>query len=179
MRLFFLLILLLSLTACRTPREFEADRQAQERALRRQQEMEKQRQQAKTQLLIEDTEAQLTDIRRDVASVRSDLSAKATNRDLQNIEGRIAAVEEQLNRLDAQRARDREEIINILSQRMAELMASRPAPPSSRTHVVARGETLSAIAAAYGVNSRSIIQTNNLSNPDNLRIGQKLVIPGN
>jgi murein DD-endopeptidase MepM/ murein hydrolase activator NlpD len=178
MRFSLLLPLLLGLAACRTPRQFEADKLAQERALQRQQELERQRRMERTQLLIEDTESQVSDVRRELVSIQSDLTAKASNRDLQTLERRIAALEEQLARLETQRARDREEIINVLSQRMAELMASRPAA-GGRTHTVARGETLSAIAAAYGVSSRAIIQANSISNPNALRIGQELVIPGN
>jgi LysM repeat protein len=44
---------------------------------------------------------------------------------------------------------------------------------------VVAGETLSAIAAAYRVKSSDIIKLNNLSNPNALRVGQKLVIPAN
>lgn len=174
-------VLLLLLAACRTPRQFPADERAQERDLEFQQRIEQQRQleeeRERTRLLIDDTEAQLADIRRETQGLRSELDARATNRDLQNVEKRIDALETRLERLDQQRAQDREDIIETLSQRMTEVMAARPSS-SGRTHTVARGETLSAIAAAYRVNSRAIIQANNLSNPDNLRVGQELVIPG-
>lgn len=167
--------------ACRAPRQFPEDQRARERELQFQQEVESQRrleqERERVRLLIEDTESQLTDIRRETAALQGEIAAKASNRDLQTVENRISALEDRLDRLDAQRAKDREEIIRILSQRMAETMAARPTA-SGRTHTVARGETLSAIAAAYRVNSRAIIQANNLSNPDNLRVGQKLVIPG-
>jgi LysM repeat protein len=42
---------------------------------------------------------------------------------------------------------------------------------------VESGETLSAIAKAYGVKMKTISQANNLSNPNNLRLGQTLFIP--
>jgi len=44
-------------------------------------------------------------------------------------------------------------------------------------HIVATGETLSAIASAYEVSARKIIDANQLADPDNLKIGQKLFIP--
>ena len=72
-------------------------------------------------------------------------------------------------------------MIEILSQRMATVMAQQQSAriqASGRSHEVARGETLSAIAAAYRVSSKSIIDANDLRNPDNLRVGQKLIIPG-
>lgn len=53
-------------------------------------------------------------------------------------------------------------------------VAKRPVP----THVVARGETLSSIAAKQGVSVRSIAQANHLANVSRIRIGQVLVVPG-
>lgn len=44
-------------------------------------------------------------------------------------------------------------------------------------HVVSAGETLGAIATQYGVTIASIIEANDLANPDRLSIGQELVIP--
>ena len=44
------------------------------------------------------------------------------------------------------------------------------------THVVKRGETLGGIARRYGVTTRQVMQWNNLSNANKLRIGQKLKI---
>ena len=73
-------------------------------------------------------------------------------------------------------------MIEILSKRMADVMAQqrqRTSAASGRTHTVSQGETLSAIAAAYGVSGRALIRANNLNNPDDLKIGQKLVIPAN
>lgn len=46
------------------------------------------------------------------------------------------------------------------------------------THVVASGETLNRLAAKYNASVSSIVSANNLSNPDLIRVGQKLVIPG-
>jgi murein DD-endopeptidase MepM/ murein hydrolase activator NlpD len=44
-------------------------------------------------------------------------------------------------------------------------------------HVVAAGETLSAIAAHYGVTTAALVEANKLGNPDRLAIGQRLLIP--
>jgi LysM repeat protein len=43
--------------------------------------------------------------------------------------------------------------------------------------VVKPGETLSEIAKAYGVRISVITKSNNLKNPDDLRVGQTLFIP--
>jgi LysM repeat protein len=44
-------------------------------------------------------------------------------------------------------------------------------------HTVVRGDTLLSIARNYGVTVNDIIQANNIPNPNNLTIGQQLVIP--
>jgi murein DD-endopeptidase MepM/ murein hydrolase activator NlpD len=45
------------------------------------------------------------------------------------------------------------------------------------THTVESGETLSLIAAKYGVSEQTIVWENNLPNKNSLRTGQKLVVP--
>ena len=45
-------------------------------------------------------------------------------------------------------------------------------------HVVARGDTLGKIALKYGASVSSIVTANDISNPNLIRIGQKLTVPG-
>jgi LysM repeat protein len=45
-------------------------------------------------------------------------------------------------------------------------------------HVVAWGETVEIIASRYGVSAQDIIAANNLTNPDLIRAGDVLIIPG-
>ncbi len=52
------------------------------------------------------------------------------------------------------------------------------ATPSFTIHTVRKGDTLSGIASKYRVSTRSIIQLNNLRNPDRLSVGQRLKITG-
>jgi len=57
----------------------------------------------------------------------------------------------------------------------------KPAPPVSvgRTvHVVRSGETLSRIAVRYGVSRKALVDVNRLARPEQLRAGQRLVVPG-
>lgn len=44
-------------------------------------------------------------------------------------------------------------------------------------HVVQAGETLSSIAARYGVSVTAVVEANGLANPDQISIGQRLRIP--
>jgi LysM repeat protein len=45
------------------------------------------------------------------------------------------------------------------------------------TYVVQRGDTLSAIAKRLGVTLQALQQANNITNPDRITVGQKLVVP--
>ncbi len=117
---------------------------------------------------------------------------------------RIADLERKIAALDAARAQDKQEIIDRLSKNMTALMAQNAAntraysPGRSTTgggtksggtkpaaggaqkmfeHVVAAGDTLSAIATAYHTSTTAIIGANDLKNPQNLKVGQKLLIP--
>jgi len=57
----------------------------------------------------------------------------------------------------------------------------KPAPPASgegRVHVVANGDTLSGIAARYGISVRALVAANKLpSERATLRVGQRLTVP--
>jgi LysM repeat protein len=44
-------------------------------------------------------------------------------------------------------------------------------------HVVSSGETLLSIARRYGITVNDIVQANTLQNPNNLTVGQELIIP--
>ena len=54
-----------------------------------------------------------------------------------------------------------------------------PTPRSAATYTVKPGDELKNIAAAYNVSIWSIIDHNNIPNPDSLRVGQVLQIPPN
>ncbi len=65
----------------------------------------------------------------------------------------------------------------------SEKAAAKPAPKpaagtlSGDTYVVAAGDSLSKIAARFGVKTADLAAANQISNPNSIRIGQKLVIP--
>ncbi len=108
---------------------------------------------------------------------------------LRAMEERIEALERRLQESETARERDRKDIIDILSRRMAELLqASTPAAARSSVavkrgdragweHEVKPGESLSAIAAAYGVRVADIVAANQLRDADRIRASQKLFIP--
>ncbi len=47
-----------------------------------------------------------------------------------------------------------------------------------RTHKVGKGDTLSSISRTYGVTLQFLLSQNSLSNPNNLRVGQILIVGG-
>jgi LysM repeat protein len=93
-----------------------------------------------------------------------------------------AEIEALENKLAAQRAaqeRMRKEMVAELSTKMEGIIKTQGigASVSGVEHRVEAGQTLSEIAKAYGVKSKAIIKANRLKNPDDLRIGQLLIIP--
>lgn len=60
--------------------------------------------------------------------------------------------------------------------------AAMPAPAASGangfTHTIASGESLYTIARRYEVTTQALVSANNLSSPDKIVVGQKIVIPG-
>lgn len=63
------------------------------------------------------------------------------------------------------------------------LAAATPAPAlsgaaGSFTHTIANGESLYTIARRYEVTTQALVQANNLSSPDKIVVGQKVMIPG-
>ncbi len=55
--------------------------------------------------------------------------------------------------------------------------ASPDASPAKKTYRVKKGDTLSAIAAKYGVTVSAIVKANKIKNASSIRVGQVLVIP--
>lgn len=55
--------------------------------------------------------------------------------------------------------------------------ATLQAPEGSQIYVVQSGDVLGAIATRFGVSIRAIMQANDLTDPDQLSVGQRLIIP--
>ncbi len=126
--------------------------------------------QEKMQKQIEDLQAQLLTLRQSSAGISAN--------DIQALQARIQAV-------DAARENDKKVILDQLAKELAALSASRAsaASPSAATsaagteHVVKPGETLASIAKSYGVSVADIVKANNIANPNEIKVGQRLTIP--
>lgn len=52
-----------------------------------------------------------------------------------------------------------------------------PTQPPQRVHVIAQGDTLTYLATKYNVTVEAIVKANNVTDPNLLSIGQRLIIP--
>lgn len=166
-----------------------------EQVAQQQQEIATQQTISRLKTQVESILAQQDQLQQQMQQLRLLAQDRATAGDVQRVqadlERRLADLDRRIAAVDAARAQDRQEIVNTLSKNVSSAMAqikassarsSAPAPAPSYSgkayeHVVARGDTLSAIATAYKVPASKIIAVNNLKNPGNLSVGQKLLIP--
>lgn len=65
----------------------------------------------------------------------------------------------------------------FLASLLALLLLATNAYADQGVHVVGAGETLSSIAQRYGVSASALANANGITNPNFIRIGQRLVIP--
>ena len=105
--------------------------------------------------------------------------------EVRQLKASVAQLEQSLQALEAARGRDRQEIVETLGKRVADVMKSQTSSSRSSSsgkergveHTVQAGQTISEIATAYKVSAAKIMKANNISNPTSLRVGQKLFIP--
>jgi LysM repeat protein len=134
---------------------------------------------------IETMELELNRIQQQV-----DALPRSAGNDIMQLQTSINDLNRKIQQVDAARERDKQEIVDTLSRKVATIVSksggssSPPKKSSTRAtsgtgyeHVVESGQTLSAIASAYGVKQADIIQANDLKEPYLLRVGQKLFIP--
>jgi LysM repeat protein len=126
--------------------------------------------QEKLQRQIDDLQSQLLALRQTSAGISAN--------DIQALQARIQAV-------DAARENDKKIILDQLAKELAGLSASRAsaasASPATGTvgteHVVKPGETLASIAKGYGVSVADMVKANNIANPNEIKVGQRLTVP--
>ncbi len=124
-------------------------------------------------------QSNLNDLQERVARLESGNDSAGLRREVEALKAEVASLRRQLGS-------QREEIVRDLSGRIAKIQpppAPAPRHETRRTvigphneYVVEAGDTLSLISQATGVPIRKIKEMNNLKN-DNLRIGQKLMLP--
>ncbi len=123
-----------------------------------------------------------------VAQLKGDLAVSHdTNSQYQKD---IQRLDDLVKKLDTAREQDRKLIVDEVSGEISRLSKKIPSapPPAPKPkpaaphveqgvqHVVAKGDTLTAIAQAYGVSVKQIKEANHLGKAE-LKVGQKLFIP--
>jgi LysM repeat protein len=101
---------------------------------------------------------------------------------LDRMENRLDELDKAVSSIQDRQVRLKSEIVDELTGRMASLLEQTGSSGpegymQGREHVVRSGQTLSEIAAAYGVTVKAIVEANELENPDNIREGRELFIP--
>ncbi len=119
---------------------------------------------------------------REVVFQQLDDIRKLLEEERRRTDERLARIDLTLNGESAAREQLRKSIISDLSNKISAIVArSTPAPRRSSgsgyEHIVKAGQTLSEIAAEYGVKTTVIVRENSLKNPNDIKVGQKLFIP--
>lgn len=132
---------------------------------------------------MESMQMEVDGLRQDLQRVQAN-SATSFRAQVEALQVNLNTLAQRMNDMEAQRIRDQEELIKKLSARITDIIGQQPSAPPSRStseygweHVVTAGDTLSSIAAKFGVSMRSIIEANRLTNPDVLPVGKTLFIP--
>ena len=132
--------------------------------------------QGQLKVVVEEVGRENQELSRGLAAARADLEASRQEiagvrqgllelqRPMQEIADQLAAVQTQVQDL-AKR------------QEAARKAAPARSGGGSEHHTVRAGETLTAIAARYGVSVRALLDRNGLADADSIREGQKLAIP--
>lgn len=174
-------LLALSLSGCRSLRGLQQRSETRERS-----EMMLMREQVETVSgRMDDMQTQIDELWKETQSLRQ-ANKEELKSETGRLESRIADLEKQMDALEAARAKDRKEIIEKMSKTVSSMISNMGGTGGTSSgggsqygveHTVEPGQTLSEIASAYDVEISAIIKSNNLKNPDQLKVGQKLFIP--
>ena len=138
---------------------------------------------------MEGVELEISRLQANLETLR-DNQGRAAQSESQALQARVDELDARLRSLDAARERDKQEIVDNLTKKIAQLVSSpasagaakkqsgtrRTGPSTGYEHEVQPGESLSAIAAAYGVSTKIIMEDNDIKDANKLRVGQKLFI---
>jgi len=165
----------------------------------REQQVQMQQQRADNEIIMEDLrrmrariEVMEQDMQRLANQYNSTVSdqTRSQSSQIQGINASLDELQKRIQQVDSARENDKREIVDSLSKKISAVLGSQSSSSRSTStqqrrstsnegyeHTVQPGETLSAIAKAYGVRPDDITQANNLKSADILRVGQKLFVP--
>ena len=128
--------------------------------------------QSQLKVVVEEVGQENQAIVRSMAAVRAELDAvrqesAATQQGLASLRDPMQQIAERLAAAQAQ--------IQDLAKRQESLRKA--APARGGQHVVRAGETLTTIAARYGISVQALMEKNQITDANSIREGQKLAIP--
>ena len=144
---------------------------------------------------LEALELDTAKLRSDVDALRTAQSRAASSAaDAQSVRAALGNLEQRMHALEASREKDKQELVDALSKKISQIMGApvstgRPkASGGGKTssgggstgggdYLVKSGDTLSGIASTYGVTVSALREANGIKKDNQLRAGQKLVIP--
>ena len=139
---------------------------------------------------LESVSGELELLRGDLQALQLHATTSSTMNQTTGLQTSLTALQQRVDNMEAARTQDKKELIEKLTITIKDFISTQesvksPSPPGPHPtpenygyeHIVANGQNLSSIARAYNVNMKAIIDVNEITQPDALRIGQKLFIP--
>ncbi|MBU1692462.1 MAG: LysM peptidoglycan-binding domain-containing protein [Verrucomicrobia bacterium] len=137
---------------------------------------------------MEGVELEISRLQANLETLRGS-QARSAQSETRALQTRLEELEGRLRAVDTAREKDKQEIVDSLSKKIAQLVstpaagaakkqsgARRTGPSTGYEHEVQPGESLSAIAVAYGVSVKVIMEDNDIKDANRLRVGQILFI---
>ncbi|MCX7008720.1 MAG: LysM domain-containing protein [Kiritimatiellaeota bacterium] len=143
---------------------------------------------------VEAVELDTQKLRNDMDALRAVQARSAANAsDVQALHSALGNLEQRLRALEGSREKDKQELVEVLSKKISQIMGGAPVDTGRKKtgggktttstssgggeYIVKSGETLSGIASAHGVTVSALREANGIKKDNQLRAGQKLVIP--
>jgi len=128
--------------------------------------------QSQLKVVVEEVGQENQGLVRSLAAVRAELEtvrqeAAANRQGLVDLQGSVQQLTEKLAAAQKQ----------IQDSAKRQEAARKTAPSRGGQHAVRSGETLTTIAARYGVSVQALMEKNQITDPNSIREGQKLAIP--
>jgi len=182
-------IALLALAGCdTTTRDIQREQVSQRQTL-----TEMQEKQEALNVNLQSTQEENARLRQQIEELRTEL--EASRKTSSTYAGDISRLDELVQKLNSAREKDRQVILDEVSSELARMSQKTAAagsdhsgpsasPPAKKAkpdvgyeHTVKKGESLFAIAKAYGIEAAEIAKANGLKEKSPLKVGQVLFIP--
>jgi predicted nucleic acid-binding Zn-ribbon protein len=132
--------------------------------------------QGQLKVVVEEVGRENQELSRGLAAARADL--EASRQEIAGVRQGLLELQRPMQEIADQLAAVQTQVQDLAKRQEA---ARKAAPARSggggEHHTVRAGETLTAIAARYGVSVRALLDRNGLADADSIREGQKLAIP--